>query len=146
MCTAKGTETMKTAVYVFVSSNKGQDTKNQDPDLQTWAKAQAGEVEDKFTGTTMERPGLEKLLADERAGKVGKLCCWRMDRMGRTAKGLMTLLDELQGLGIGFVSLREGFDQATPAGRLMAAVLANESRLPSAVSEHSALSTAPSLV
>src|SRR5690606_10175167 len=80
---------------------------------------------DRFTGTTMERPGLERLLADVRSGKVTKVCVWRLDRLGRTAKGLLTLLDELQSLNVGFVSLREGFDLATPAGRLMAGVLAS---------------------
>jgi DNA invertase Pin-like site-specific DNA recombinase len=39
-----------------------------------------------------------------------KVVCWRLDRLGRTAKGLLTLLDELQQPGVGFVSLREGFD------------------------------------
>ena len=53
------------------------------------------------------------------------MAVWRLDRLGRTAKGLLTLLDELQQLGVGFVSLREGFDLATPAGRLMAGVLAS---------------------
>lgn len=73
----------------------------------------------------MERPGLERLLADVRSGKISKVCVWRLDRLGRTAKGLLTLLDELQALGVGFVSLREGFDITTPAGRLMAGVLAS---------------------
>ena len=96
--------------------------------MQTWAKAQSEEAvwyKDRFTGTTMDRPGLERLLADVRAGKIKKVIVWRLDRLGRTAKGLLTLLDELQTLGIGFVSLREGFDLGTPAGRLMAGVLAS---------------------
>jgi DNA invertase Pin-like site-specific DNA recombinase len=116
------------AVYLRVSSNKGQDTKSQEPDLQTWAKAQPDKAvwfKDNFTGTTMERPGLERLLSDVRSGKVNKVCVWRLDRLGRTAKGLLTLLEEFQALGVGFVSLREGFDLATPAGRLMAGVLAS---------------------
>ena len=119
---------MAVAIYLRVSSTKGQETRSQEPDLLTWAKAQAEEVvwyRDRFTGTTMERPGLERLLADVRSGKVAKVCVWRLDRLGRTAKGLLTLLDELQVLGVGFVSLREGFDLATPAGRLMAGVLAS---------------------
>ena len=119
---------MAVAVYLRVSSTKGQETRSQEPDLQTWAKAQPDEVvwhRDRFTGTTMERPGLDKLLADVRSGKVSKVCVWRLDRFGRTAKGLLTLLDELQALGVGFVSLREGFDISTPAGRLMAGVLAS---------------------
>src|SRR5262245_46810175 len=53
------------------------------------------------------------------------LCASRIDRLGTKAKGLLTLLEELQALGVGFVSLREGFDLATPAGRLMAGVLAS---------------------
>ena len=119
---------MTIAVYLRVSTNKGQDTKSQEPDLQTWAKAQPDKTawfKDNFTGTTMERPGLERMLADVRSGKVNKVCVWRLDRLGRTAKGLLTLLEEFQALGIGFVSLREGFDLATPAGRLMAGVLAS---------------------
>jgi DNA invertase Pin-like site-specific DNA recombinase len=119
---------MSIGVYLRVSSNKGQDTRSQEPDLQTWARAQTDDVawyRDKFTGTVMERPGLERLLADVRSGKVSKVVVWRLDRLGRTAKGLLTLLDELQALGIGFVSLREGFDLSTPAGRLMAGVLSS---------------------
>lgn len=119
---------MAVGIYLRVSSTKGQETRSQEPDLQTWAKAQPDEVvwyRDRFTGTTMERPGLEKLLADVRSGKVSKVCVWRLDRLGRTAIGLLTLLDELQVLGVGFVSLREGFDLSTPAGRLMAGVLAS---------------------
>lgn len=93
-----------------------------------WAK-QGDEVawyRDKFTGTAMERPGLDRLLADARGGKLTRVCVWRLDRLERTARGLLTLLDELQGLNVGFVSLREGFDLATPAGRLMAGVLGGD--------------------
>ncbi|MFO1044788.1 MAG: recombinase family protein, partial [Planctomycetaceae bacterium] len=119
---------MAVGVYLRVSSTKGQETRSQEPDLQTWAKAQPDEsvwYKDRFTGTTMTRPGLDRLLADVRSGKISKICVWRLDRLGRTAKGLLTLLDELQALGVGFVSLREGFDITTPAGRLMAGVLAS---------------------
>jgi DNA invertase Pin-like site-specific DNA recombinase len=119
---------MAVGIYLRVSSPKGQETRSQEPDLQTWAKAQPDDVvwyRDRFTGTTMERPGLDKLLADVRSGRISKVCVWRLDRLGRTAKGLLTLLDELQALGVGFVSLREGFDLSTPAGRLMAGVLAS---------------------
>lgn len=119
---------MAVGVYLRVSSTKGQETRSQEPDLQTWAKAQPDEsvwYKDRFTGTTMTRPGLDRLLADVRSGKISKICVWRLDRLGRTAKGLLTLLDELQALGVGFVSLREGFDITTPVGRLMAGVLAS---------------------
>lgn len=118
---------MTVAVYVRVSSST-QDTRSQEPDLQTWSRAQTDDVawyRDKATGTNLDRPGLERLLADARSGRIGKVVVWRLDRLGRTARGLLTLLEELQTLGVGFVSLREGFDLATPAGRLMAGVLAS---------------------
>jgi DNA invertase Pin-like site-specific DNA recombinase len=121
---------MNNAIYIRVSS-ASQDVKSQEPDLTTWAKAQDQATtwyRDRFTGTTMDRPGLDKLLADARAGKVSKVCVWRLDRLGRTASGLLHLLDELQGLGIGFVSLREGIDLSTPAGRLMLVVLSGVSQ------------------
>jgi len=121
---------MATGIYLRVSSHKKQDTRSQEPDLTTWAKAQHDEVHwyrDQFTGTTMQRPGLNRLLANVATGKINRLCVWRLDRLGRTAAGLITLLDDLQAKNVGFVSLREGFDISTPAGRLMAGVLASVS-------------------
>ena len=50
---------------------------------------------------------------------------WRLDRLGRSLKHLVTLLDELQALGVGFVSLGEGIDLQTPAGRLQLHILAS---------------------
>ncbi len=50
--------------------------------------------------------------------------CWRLDRLGRSLKHLVTLLDELQVLGIAFVSLAEGIDATTPAGKLQVHILA----------------------
>ena len=50
---------------------------------------------DKFTGTTMDRPGFNRLLADVQAGKVARVVVWRLDRLGRTAKGLTALFEDL---------------------------------------------------
>lgn len=118
---------LRNGAYLRVSSLQ-QDTRSQEPEMETWAKAQQGPTtwyRDKFTGTDMDRPGLDQLLADARAGKINRVVVWRLDRLGRTAKGLLILLDELKTLGVGFVSLREGIDLNTPAGRLMAGVLAS---------------------
>ncbi len=52
------------------------------------------------------------------------LVCWRLDRLGRSLKHLVTLLDELQALGVAFVSLQEGIDATTPAGKLQMHILA----------------------
>jgi hypothetical protein len=49
---------------------------------------------DTFTERTMDRPGWNRLIANIEAGKVSKVVCWRLDRCGRTAKGLVTLFDD----------------------------------------------------
>jgi DNA invertase Pin-like site-specific DNA recombinase len=53
-----------------------------------------------------------------RRGKFDVLVVWRLDRLGRNLRHLILLLDELTALGVGFVSLNEGIDTSTPAGRL----------------------------
>jgi DNA invertase Pin-like site-specific DNA recombinase len=58
-------------------------------------------------------------------GSASTLVCWRLDRLGRTTRGLSSLFAELIERNIGFYSLREGIDLSTPAGRLMAHVLAS---------------------
>ena len=80
---------------------------------------------DEHTGTTMDRPGWNKLQDDLLRGQISRIVVWRLDRLGRTAKGLTALFDELQRLGVGLVSLKEGLDLSTAAGRLMANVLAS---------------------
>jgi DNA invertase Pin-like site-specific DNA recombinase len=115
------------AIYLRVSS-RNQDTRSQEPDLDRWAGAQDRPVRwyrDRFTGKTMDRPGWRKLEAAIRAGKVEAVVVWRLDRLGRTARGLTALFEDLQSHHIGLVSLREGLDLSTPAGRLMAHVLAS---------------------
>lgn len=122
--------TMTTAIYERVSS-RGQKTDSQHHDLAAWATGQQATGatirwhSDTFTGRSMDRPGMTRLLADIRAGRVKTLVVWRLDRLGRTAKGLTALLEELVALRVNFVSLRDGIDLATPAGRLIANVLAS---------------------
>lgn len=115
------------AIYLRVSS-KPQDTKSQEPDLQRWAEAQDQPVKwyrDKLTGKTMNRPGWNKLDEAVRLGRVSQVVVWRVDRLGRTAKGLTALFDDLQHRKVNLVSLKDGLDLSTPAGRLMANVLAS---------------------
>ena len=119
---------MSIAIYMRVSKGRGQDTASQKPDLDRWAAAQSEPSKfytDHQTGKTMDRPGFNRLMADIRTGKVKTIVVWRLDRLGRTAKGLTALFDDLQSLKVNLVSLKDGLDLATPAGRLMANVLAS---------------------
>jgi DNA invertase Pin-like site-specific DNA recombinase len=115
------------ALYLRVSS-KAQKTESQEPDLKRWEANQDGPVawyRDSFTGKTMDRPGFNRLIADINGGKIGTLVVWRLDRLGRTAKGLTSLFDDLQARKVNLVSIKDGLDLSTPAGRLMANVLAS---------------------
>jgi DNA invertase Pin-like site-specific DNA recombinase len=115
------------AIYVRVST-KQQDMRSQEPDLERWAAAQDQPVNwyrDTFTGKTMNRPGWTKLEAAIQRGEVATVVCWRLDRLGRTAKGLTALFDDLHKGKVNVVSLREGIDLSTPAGRMVANMLAS---------------------
>lgn len=82
----------------------------------------------------MHRQGRQRVegpASGARSARLGRspkaldtLVVWRLDRLGRNLRHLILLLDELTALGIGFVSLGEGIDTATPAGRLQLHILA----------------------
>ncbi len=113
-----------TAIYVRVSSRK-QTERSQLPALKKWEQGlgvKAVWYWDKFTGTSMERPGFDRLLDDVRAGKVGTIVVWRLDRLGRTMGKLVMLYEDLQALGVSLISLTERFDLFGPAGKIIYAV------------------------
>src|ERR1019366_5190592 len=71
-----------------------------------------------------KREGREKLLEATRRRQIDVVLVWRLDRWGRSVTDLLSTLQELDHLGVGFVSLTEALDLTTPAGRAMAAMLA----------------------
>ena len=77
-----------------------------------------------LSGTKDRRPALDRLVADARRRRFDVLVVWRLDRLGRDLKHLVTLLEDVQAVGIAFVSLGEGIDCTTAAGRLQLHVLA----------------------
>jgi DNA invertase Pin-like site-specific DNA recombinase len=66
----------------------------------------------------------EKLLDAARRREIDVVLVWRLDRWGRSVTDLLATLQELEHLGVGFVSVIEALDLTTPAGRAMAALLA----------------------
>lgn len=118
---------MITAIYLRVSS-RSQDHASQLPDLERYAKQVDGDIiwyRDTVTGKTMDRPGWNALETAIKSGLITRVVVWRLDRLGRTASGLTALFDDLVARKINLVSIRDGLDLATPAGRLMAGVLAS---------------------
>ncbi len=70
------------------------------------------------------RPQREELLQAARRREIDLVLVWRLDRWGRSLVDLVTTLQELMALGVGFVSLSEALDMTTPSGRALAGMLA----------------------
>src|SRR5437867_10862420 len=117
---------MKAAIYARVST-LDQEPENQLQELRRYVEARGWQgveyVVKGVSGAKDRRPALDQLLADARRRRFDVVVCWRLDRLGRNLRHLILLLDELQALGIGFITLGEGIDTTTPAGRLQLHVL-----------------------
>jgi len=74
-------------------------------------------VTEKKTGETTARPALQRLLKKLNPGDT--LIVWKLDRLGRSLRDLISMLDDLKQRGIKFRSLTEAIDTATPTGRAM---------------------------
>ena len=70
------------------------------------------------------REAREKVMEAARRREIDVVLVWRLDRWGRSVTDLLATLQELEHLGVGFVSLTEALDLTTPAGRAMAGLLA----------------------
>lgn len=89
-------------------------------DLQRDALNAAGAVsiyEDKASGKSADRPELQQCLKALRDGDM--LVVWRLDRLGRNLQDLIRIVNELEGRGIRFRSLKESIDTTGPAGKLV---------------------------
>src|SRR5512147_1165906 len=71
-----------------------------------------------------QRENREKLSAAARRRDIDVVLVWRLDRWGRSVTDLLATLQELEHMGVGFVSLTEALDLTTPSGRAMAGLQA----------------------
>lgn len=95
-------------------------TQEQHPEMQIDALTQAGceqVFQEKVSGTAEQRPEWESCLRSLRAGDT--LVVWRLDRLARSLKHLVVIVDDLQERDIGFVSLTENIDTTSAGGRLV---------------------------
>jgi len=117
---------MTTAVYARVSTHD-QNVENQLIELRAYAGRRGWSVVEYadrgISGAKDSRPALDALMRDAKLRKFDALLVWRLDRLGRSLRHLIVTLEELHHLGIAFVSLGEGIDTSTPAGRLQLHIL-----------------------
>jgi DNA invertase Pin-like site-specific DNA recombinase len=83
------------------------------------------EYSDIVSGSTFARAGLDRLLADVRRGRIGRVVIVKLDRIARSLRNMVQILAELDAHGVGLVVPSQGISSGddTPAGRLQMAVL-----------------------
>src|SRR5450631_1213664 len=95
-------------------------TEDQNPAMQLAALKKAGcktVFKDEVTGAHVNRPALTRCLKKLETGDT--LIVWKLDRLGRSLRDLITMLDEFRSKDIRFRSLTEAIDTETPTGRAM---------------------------
>ena len=117
----------RAAIYARVSTNDQQTLAMQNRTMREYAARRgwtiAMQVREVNSGAA-RREAREKLFEAARRREIDVVLVWRLDRWGRSVADLLATLQELEHLGVGFVSLTEALDLTTPAGRAMAAMLA----------------------
>jgi DNA invertase Pin-like site-specific DNA recombinase len=82
------------------------------------------EYTDRISGVKARRPGLDQMMTDGRRGRFDVILVWASDRIARSVKHFLEVLDELNRLGIEYVSLRENIDTGGPLGRAIIVIVA----------------------
>src|ERR1044071_9108996 len=123
----KPTKMFRAGLYARVSTNDQQTLPMQNRAMREYAARRgwsiALQVPEVNSGAT-RREAREKVLESARRREIDLVLVWRLDRWGRSVTDLLATLQELEHLGVGFVSLTEALDLTTPAGRAMAGLLA----------------------
>jgi putative DNA-invertase from lambdoid prophage Rac len=118
---------LRAGLYARVSTNDQQTLAMQSRAMREYVARRgwsiAMQVREVSSGA-VRREAREKLLEAARRREIDLVLVWRLDRWGRSVTDLLATLQELEHLGVGFVSLTEALDLTTPAGRAMAGLLA----------------------
>jgi site-specific DNA recombinase len=129
--TRKGSS-IRVCIYTRISTdeeNQPTSLHSQRERLEAFCASQEGwrivaHLEDRSTGTKLERPGLQAALELAREGKIDLLLVYRVDRLSRKVRQLAQLADELDRVGVTLRSATEPFDTGAAAGRMMLQMLA----------------------
>ena len=116
----------RAALYMRVST-LDQHPETQLLDLRQMA-AQRGldivhEYTDRISGAKARRPGLDQMMGDARRGQFDVVLVWASDRIARSVKHFLDVLDELNRLKIEYVSFRENIDTGGPLGRAIVVII-----------------------
>ena len=118
---------MKRAALYMRVSTLDQHPETQLYDLRQMA-AQRGyqivhEYTDRISGAKAKRPGLDEMMSDARHGRFDVVLVWASDRLARSVKHFLEVLDELNRINVEFVSFREQIDTGGPLGRAVVVII-----------------------
>jgi DNA invertase Pin-like site-specific DNA recombinase len=123
----KAAKMTRAGLYARVSTQDQQTLPMQNRAMRDYAARRgwtiAMQVKEVGSGAA-QRQRREELMEAARRREIDVVVVWRLDRWGRSVTDLLATLQELEHLGVGFVSLTEALDLTTPAGRAMAGLLA----------------------
>src|SRR6204780_3867156 len=119
---------MKRAALYLRVSTVDQNPETQALDLRQFAVQRGLEIVQTYTdpgvsGTKARRPALDKMMEDARGHKFDVAVGWSCDRLARSTKHLLQVLDELNGFGIQFLSQREAIDTDGALGRAIVVIV-----------------------
>ena len=118
---------MKRAALYMRVSTVDQHPETQLHDLRQMAGQRGYEIvheyTDRISGAKAKRPGLDQMMADARRGRFDVVLVWASDRLARSVKHFLDVLDELNRLNIEYVSFRENIDTAGPLGRALVVII-----------------------
>jgi DNA invertase Pin-like site-specific DNA recombinase len=116
----------RAALYMRVS-NVDQHPETQLYDLRQMASQRGYDIvqeyTDRISGAKARRPGLDDLMRDARRGRFDVVLVWASDRIARSVKHFLEVIDELNRLGVEFVSFREPIDTGGPLGRAIVVII-----------------------
>jgi DNA invertase Pin-like site-specific DNA recombinase len=119
---------MKRAALYLRVSTVDQHPETQLLDLEQMARQRGLEIVQKYvdhgvSGTRVRRPGLDQMMAGARRGEFDVVVVWACDRLARSVKHFLDVLDELNRLNVEFVSFREQLDTGGPLGRAVVVII-----------------------
>ena len=117
----------RAALYVRVST-VDQHPETQLHELRQFASQRGLQIVKEYTdhgvsGTRARRPGLDSMMEDARRHRFDVFVVWSCDRLARSTKHLLQVLDEISGMGIQFLSQREAIDTEGPLGRAIIVIV-----------------------
>ena len=119
---------MKRAVLYMRVSTVDQHPETQLHDLRQMAGQRdyqiVQEYTDRISGTKAKRPGLDQMMTDARRGRFDVVLVWACDRIARSTRHFLAVLDDLNRTGVEFVSFRENIDTGGPLGRAIVIIIA----------------------